>query len=476
LNKVMKLIVYSLLLFVLVKQVPSCSAFYFRNSLAGSAFSSELCKPRQVHLSLGDAYYFSSQDQYFTKSLKASNHSATLIYHTYEYCGESSATILNTNTTINATRITNFTDVYRDGPYRSFIYTIYIYDLQPEVIYDYQISSNGVQSKKYSFQVPKTSKTGTNTTTKILVIGDLDMDSISGDTWKQIRARINSKDFTSYDAFIHLGDMAYNIEDDAGIRGDYFMQNMATISSWMPYMFIPGNHETHANYSNFINRMRMPLWESTKNHMYSMNIGLIHFTTFNFDLYIDNPSLRKGMLQWLEADLQRADQMRDKWPWLVMINHKPLYCSNTYRYPTDCTAWQTMGAIDDLLFKYQVDLWINGHAHSYERTYPVYKAWIFDWDKTPEDANYTYIKNPKATVHITEAIAGNIENYELLPYKNAKYTLKSNFSAGYGQMIAHNRTHLQYTHFLSATNEVFDDFYIIKSNGCLDDEDFLAYI
>ena len=112
----------------------------------------------------------------------------------------------------------------------------------------------------------------------------------------------------------------------------------------------------------------MPLWEKTQNHMYSMNIGLIHFTTFNFDLFGPNPSLQPGMLEWLEADLKRANEMRDKWPWLVVINHRPLYCSNILGYHVDCIQnWQTYGAIDDLLYKYKVDLYISGHAHSYER-------------------------------------------------------------------------------------------------------------
>ena len=111
----------------------------------------------------------------------------------------------------------------------------------------------------------------------------------------------------------------------------------------------------------------MPLWEQTQNHMYSMNIGLIHIATFNLELYHDSPTLRGSMLQWLEADLQRANQTRDKWPWIVMINHSPIYCSNP-NYQDVCSQdWYNFGAIDDLLFKYKVDAWVNGHTHSYER-------------------------------------------------------------------------------------------------------------
>ena len=112
----------------------------------------------------------------------------------------------------------------------------------------------------------------------------------------------------------------------------------------------------------------MPLWEKTQNHMYSMNIGLVHFSTFNFDLFKDNKNLQAGMLKWLEADLKKANENRDKWPWVVVINHRPLYCSNVAQYSTDCVSnWKTFSAIDDLLYKYKVDLYINGHSHSYER-------------------------------------------------------------------------------------------------------------
>ena len=53
-------------------------------------------------------------------------------------------------------------------------------------------------------------------------------------------------------------------------------------------------------------------------------------------------------------------------------------------------------------------------------------------------------------------------SYSLID-ENWDYTVKSDITTGYGHMIAHNRTHLQYTHFHSKNDEVFDNFCIVKT-------------
>lgn len=132
------------------------------------------------------------------------------------------------------------------------------------------------------------------------------------------------------------------------------------------FKVIPGNQEMNYNYSNFINRMRMPIWEQTNNHYYSYNTGLIHWVTFDFDFYASNPSLVPAMLKWLEEDLKTANENRDQWPWIVFMNHRPLYCSNTQK--EDCTDNANLySQVETLLYENSVDLTLSGHIHSYER-------------------------------------------------------------------------------------------------------------
>ena len=46
-----------------------------------------------------------------------------------------------------------------------------------------------------------------------------------------------------YDAIIHVGDMAYDMAELDGLRGDIFMEQIEPISSMIPYMTCPGLKE-----------------------------------------------------------------------------------------------------------------------------------------------------------------------------------------------------------------------------------------
>ena len=46
-----------------------------------------------------------------------------------------------------------------------------------------------------------------------------------------------------YDAIIHVGDFAYDMNSDNGDVGDEFMRQIETIAAYVPYMVCPGNHE-----------------------------------------------------------------------------------------------------------------------------------------------------------------------------------------------------------------------------------------
>eukprot|EP00878_Enallax_costatus_P039414 GHUV01045103.1.p2 GENE.GHUV01045103.1~~GHUV01045103.1.p2 ORF type:complete len:102 (-),score=4.79 GHUV01045103.1:126-431(-) len=59
---------------------------------------------------------------------------------------------------------------------------------------------------------------------------------------------------------------------------------------------------------------------------------------------------------------------RSKTPWLIVASHAPWYNSYAGHYKeADCFRM----AYVLLLVKHQVDVFIHGHVHSYERTKPV---------------------------------------------------------------------------------------------------------
>lgn len=46
-----------------------------------------------------------------------------------------------------------------------------------------------------------------------------------------------------YDAIIHVGDFAYDMNSQNSLVGDQFMRQIETIAAYVPYMVVPGNHE-----------------------------------------------------------------------------------------------------------------------------------------------------------------------------------------------------------------------------------------
>ncbi|XP_020804890.1 acid phosphatase type 7 isoform X5 [Drosophila serrata] len=46
-----------------------------------------------------------------------------------------------------------------------------------------------------------------------------------------------------YDAIIHVGDFAYDMNTENARVGDEFMRQIETVAAYLPYMVVPGNHE-----------------------------------------------------------------------------------------------------------------------------------------------------------------------------------------------------------------------------------------
>lgn len=46
-----------------------------------------------------------------------------------------------------------------------------------------------------------------------------------------------------YDAIIHVGDFAYDMDSEEGAVGDQYMRQVESIAAYVPYMVCAGNHE-----------------------------------------------------------------------------------------------------------------------------------------------------------------------------------------------------------------------------------------
>lgn len=201
---------------------------------------------------------------------------------------------------------------------------------------------------------------------------------------------------------------------------DTYMEGIEPWASKLPYMVLPGNHEADchdascllepldrglklSNFTAFNARFRMPSVESrgVLNMFYSFNYANVHFISIDTETgFPGAPSEHRyvfacggfgDQLAWLENDLIEANKNRAERPWVFVSGHRPMYYG-------DSINKELQAAMEELFYKYDVDVYFSGHQHSYERDFPVYQG-------VPE-ADYV---NPRATTHFLIGGAGNDE-------------------------------------------------------------------
>ena len=110
-------------------------------------------------------------------------------------------------------------------------------------------------------------------------------------------------------------------------------------------------------------------------------------------------------LQWLEKDLASVD--RSKTPWVIAMSHRPMYSSGVASYQTD-----VRNAFEPLLLQYDIDVYLSGHIHWYERLFPLANGTI---DTSSIINGNTYVTGTgKSLTHIINGMAGNIESHSTL--------------------------------------------------------------
>jgi len=395
---------------------------------------------------------------------------------------------------------------YSKQYYKTFHHhTVLSPSLKPNTRYYYIVGDeNDGFSKEFSFLSPQTT-IDPNESFQFLVYGDLGV-WYSHDTMSYIKKEVNTGEI---DLIVHAGDIGY--ADDAFLhRGcmikscyestwDKYMDLVEDWTSKIPYMTAPGNHEADchdtdclndpikqqklSNFSAYNSRFRMPSKECGSNALnmhYSFNYKNIHFIAIDSETGYPNAPLEhkyyypcggfQEQLKWLENDLIVANTNRDEQPWIFAYGHRPIYQGNN-------TDVNLQIAIEDLLYKYNVDIYFTGHVHSYERTWPTYKGEVLSTD--PKTA---YI-NPLSTIYLILGGAGNDEmsdanipevdnKAETLLYKNWSNGDYGPWSAsvdlhhfGIGKVNIINSTTLIFDYIQTSIDHIYDSIIIQKGIG-----------
>ncbi|XP_066494694.1 acid phosphatase type 7-like [Tiliqua scincoides] len=340
-----------------------------------------------------------------------------------------------------------------------FIHRVTLRDLSPGQRYAYRCGSQQGWSDTFSFQ---TLRNGSDWSPRFVIYGDMGLVNP-----QSLPRLINDTENGMYDVLLHVGDFAYDLHSDDAQVGDAFMRAIEPVAALLPYMTCPGNHEEKYNFSNYRARFSMP--GDTEGLWYSWDIGPAHIIAFSTEVYFFleyGPQLVPKQFQWLERDLQEATrpERRKERPWIITMGHRPMYCSNNDL--DDCTNYASRVreglcphryGLEDLFYRYGVDLELWAHEHSYERLWPVYNYKVYNGSTK---APYT---NPRAPVHIITGSAGCKERLTPFVPDPRKWSAVRFEDYGYARMQIHNKTHIWLEQVSDDQNgKVLDGIWLIK--------------
>jgi hypothetical protein len=288
--------------------------------------------------------------------------------------------------------------------------------LTPSTRYYYQVGQNGGWSKEFSFvSAPQPGESF-----KFVMLADhgaVGCWRVHGgckDAIPTTAAITNEVSRNGVNLILHVGDLSYGVGN--GYIWDMWAAAIEPMAGNAAYMVSVGNHEydytgkggvtdpsglkqgwspAWGNYGNDSggecgvpthNRFKMPN-NGNGVFWYSFDHGLVHFVVVSVEHDFTPGSV---LYTWMENDLKAVD--RSKTPWIVFNAHRPMYSSEAYA--GDYKVAQNMQKyFEDLIHKYQVDIFLAGHYHAYERTCPVYQAKCCP-------------PNQQCTTHIVAGMAG----------------------------------------------------------------------
>jgi len=259
------------------------------------------------------------------------------------------------------------------------------------------------------------------------------------------------------DFILHNGDISY--ADGFQQRWDTYFREIEDFAANTAYMVTLGNHEVGVipvlNLTvGYVYRFMLPGSNSLsldyENLYYSWNYGNIHFIALDTESILDIAYISPKQATWITHDLQTVD--RSQYPWVIVYGHRPFYCTDT---DIDChdMADELRNDLEDVFYKYNVNLVLEAHKHNYQRMWPTYRGVsVHSYD------------NPQVPVYILNGAGGNREGIEknpTTPYQS--YTVNYIPTFGYGIITVYNDTVLDYNYYGSDNGNLLDHVTITRA-------------
>ncbi len=247
-----------------------------------------------------------------------------------------------------------------------------------------------------------------------------------------------------------LGDYSY--ENDSA---DCWFERVQPIDDKMKIAF--GNHEVEmeSKFAQYIEHFNLT------NQYYSFDYQNVHFTVMS-DYVPDE--IGSEQYTFVQNDLAKAaaDPNID---WIIVVHHNNAY-SSTANNVISGAFGQWKEAYHPLFEQYNVDLVLQGHHHSYQRSYPI--KYNVDTSRDPiiTDENTNTYTNPEGQIFLTVGTGG--AGLHPLYGNKAPYLITAQEEHGFLNVDVTNNnndgtTTLVGTFYSNNGGEMTDQFTIAKS-------------
>jgi predicted phosphodiesterase len=173
----------------------------------------------------------------------------------------------------------------------------------------------------------------------------------TSDTKKTVKSIENKNP----ELILNLGDISYEI------NADCWLDIVDPIDEKMKVTI--GNHDVIVS---GLLKQYMDHFGLTKQY-YSFNYNKIHFLSISTEfLYLQGSEQYK----FVNKDLSEASK-NPNIKWIIVFYHKPQYSSPCGNHDSCDAIKKLRDTYHPLFDKYNVDLVFGGHAHNYQRTYPL---------------------------------------------------------------------------------------------------------
>jgi hypothetical protein len=365
--------------------------------------------------------------------------------------------------------VSSETWTYSELGFRGWMHSVTATGLTPGTRYYYLVGDSASSGKEWSqpalsFVGPRAAgmSAGGDAPLRIAAYGDMGASDVSDNTVERVAAMRLAGEL---DLVLHVGDISY-----ADLRSDFwdtYLRKVEPINAYVPVMLQPGNHESLLDFVAYRNRVGRSMPGRGGNgtagdeFFYSFDYGPVHVLALNTEATEDFAAdISPGTAQhdFIQRDLARAAANRANVPWIIVVGHRPFYCStgSSHSVNTGCSEVgpRLLRWLEPLFLSARVDLVLVGHRHNYEVSWPVREGTV-----TAE--NY---EQPTAPVYVVSGNAGCNEHLQGFTPDADKpaWSRKRVEKYGFSTLTIDGGKSLVFNHVLSDTGEIADTFTITK--------------